>query len=53
VTLKVEAVLPYFHEPSLLIGPQGHSRRPRTLCWLQLLRLPWMGFEPEDLVEPS
>ena len=22
-TLKVEAVLPYFHEPSLLIGPQG------------------------------
>ena len=22
-TLKVEAVLPYFYEPSLLIGPQG------------------------------
>jgi hypothetical protein len=22
-TLNVEAVLPYFHEPSLLIGPQG------------------------------
>src|SRR5215831_17756701 len=22
-TLKIEAVLPYFHEPSLLIGPQG------------------------------
>jgi hypothetical protein len=22
-TLKLEAVLPYFHEPSLLIGPQG------------------------------
>ena len=22
-TLKVEAVLPYFNEPSLLIGPQG------------------------------
>ena len=22
-TLKIEAALPYFHEPSLLIGPQG------------------------------
>jgi hypothetical protein len=22
-TLKIEAVLPYFHEPSFLIGPQG------------------------------
>ena len=22
-TLKIEAVLPYFHEPSMLIGPQG------------------------------
>jgi hypothetical protein len=22
-TLRIEAVLPYFHEPSLLIGPQG------------------------------
>ena len=22
-TLKLEAILPYFHEPSLLIGPQG------------------------------
>jgi hypothetical protein len=22
-TLKIEAVLPYFHEPSLLLGPQG------------------------------
>ena len=22
-TLNIEAVLPYFHEPSLLIGPQG------------------------------
>ena len=22
-TLEVEAVLPYFHEPSMLIGPQG------------------------------
>ena len=58
-TFNVKAVLPFFHEPALLIGPQGvfaattHSLLAAALNWRQRLAPLWKGFGPEDLVEPS
>ncbi len=53
-TLDIQVILPYFHEPALLIGPLGVlARCPPPRHWSPSSGLPWKTFGPEDMVGAS
>ena len=47
-TFELQAILPYFHEPSLLMGPQGAFAAPTHDVLAPLLRPPLTRFAPAD-----
>jgi len=36
-TLNMEAILPYFHEPALVIGPPGVAAVPTSAAWAAII----------------
>ena len=52
-TLNVEAVLPFFHEPSLTIVPQGVFVAITHAQLATAVSVTMEGFGPEDLAGPS
>ena len=48
-TLDLQSVLSYFHEPSLIIGPQAVFAAPPARNWRLPLRPRWKVSERENL----
>jgi hypothetical protein len=51
--LDVQAILTYFHEPSLLITPVGVAASPPTPQWWLRSRRSWKASGQEDTPEVS